>query len=303
MRGPPPRMDDRGYQPDPRRDPRAGNVDQMLDNYIEELGSPPQQYTSPPRADTRGDPRMDPRGGPPPRPDPRFNNPGPRAPPFSDTAIPPDQYIPPDRRQLAAQVGLPGPPPPGLLPRSQTTPGISDLDRGVQGMDIRRQSPPGATSRSPNKLQKSPGKNAGPVGVQSQIITASNGNSIDPNALPIFPSPDQKAPPPPGGNGPLQDRQSYSSEGSYRDQRVIVKPKLTLALLEDYRRDAKENPNDPAIQLDYAKALLEASVVLSQEIGMGDPKRIAKSRENFNIEAYKIVKKLSSSVYTFRFRR
>jgi len=43
--------------------------------------------------------------------------------------------------------------------------------------------------------------------------------------------------------------------------------------------------------------------VLSQEIGMGDPKRIAKSRENFNIEAYKIVKKLSSSVYTFRFRR
>jgi hypothetical protein len=72
-----------------------------------------------------------------------------------------------------------------------------------------------------------------------------------------------------------------------------------LALLEDYRRDAKENPNDPAMQLDYAKALLEASVVLSQEIGMGDPKRIAKSRENFNAEAYKIVKKLSSSVYTF----
>ena len=165
-------------------------------------------------------------------------------------------------------------------------------------MDLRRQSPPVPTSRSPNKLHKSPGKNAGPVGVQSQVITTSNGNQIDPNALPIFPSPDQNGPPPQGENG-LQDRESYSSEGSYRAPRVIQKPKLTLALLEDYRRDAKENPNDPAMQLDYAKALLEASVVLSQEIGMGDPKRIAKSRENFNAEAYKIVKKLSSSVCTF----
>jgi hypothetical protein len=69
-----------------------------------------------------------------------------------------------------------------------------------------------------------------------------------------------------------------------------------LALLEDIRREAKENPNDPAVQLDLAKALLEASVVLSHEQGMGDPKRVAKSRENYISEAQKIVKKLASSV-------
>jgi hypothetical protein len=77
---------------------------------------------------------------------------------------------------------------------------------------------------------------------------------------------------------------------------IPEKPKLTFALLEEYRRDAKENPGDAAIQLDYAKALNEASTVLSPEQGMGDPKRIAKSRENYNAEAYKVVKKLASSV-------
>jgi TPR repeat protein len=80
---------------------------------------------------------------------------------------------------------------------------------------------------------------------------------------------------------------------------IPEKPKLTFALLEEYRRDAKEAPNDPAIQLDLAKALFEASIVLSQEQGMGDPKRVAKSRENYTSESYKLVKKLASSVSLF----
>ena len=285
----PPRTDERGYPVDPRRDPRTGNVDQMLDNYIEELGSPRQQYASPPRP---GDPRM---GGPP-RPDPRFNNP--RSLPFSEPAVPQERYIPPDRRQLAAQAGHPGPPRPGSLQRSQTAPEMNDFDTGVQKIDFRRLSPPGPQSRTPNKLHKSSGKTSGPVGVQSQVITNTSGTEIDPNALPIFPSPEQKGPTPQQApNVPPPDRASYSSEGSYRGPpRVMETPRLTLALLENYKRDAKDNPHDPAIQLDYAKALLEASTALSQEIGMGDPKRVAKSRENFISEAYKLVKKLSSSV-------
>jgi TPR repeat protein len=76
----------------------------------------------------------------------------------------------------------------------------------------------------------------------------------------------------------------------------VEKPKLTFAALEEHRRDAKENPSDPAIQLEFAKALVEAGSVLAQEQGMGDPKRVTKSRENYISEAYKIVKKLSSSV-------
>jgi hypothetical protein len=168
-------------------------------------------------------------------------------------------------------------------------------------MDLRRQSPPNEPrTHSPNKLHKSPPKQTVPPGVQSQTITMANGTQVDPNALPVFPSPKNPTNENPQPNGPPASyRASVSSEGSYPPTLTPEKPKLTFALLEDYRRDAKEAPNDPAVQLTLAKALSEASVVLSQEQGMGDPKRVAKSRENYNSEAYKIVKKLASSVSIF----
>jgi hypothetical protein len=320
-RGPPPRSntmpndvyDPRGHPPraydarpssrsneynDPRNNrPVNGNVDELLDDYLEELGSPiMEKRRSPSRQDPRRiDPRMDPRGDPrgEPRYDPRQQprmNPGfeRRTPPYSDTGA--DPYAPPDRRQLVHQATEP--PGPGRLPRSQTAPGITDLDRGLQQMDLRRNTPPdltGRRSRSPNKLHKSPPKQ-GPIGVQSQAITTVNG-TIDPNALPTFPSPKSNA-----DSHPRQTSvTSYSSDSS-RPVPKKEKPKLTFALLEDYRRDAKDNPNDAAIQLDFAKALFEAGNVLAQESGMGDPKRVAKSRENYIQESYKIVKKLASSV-------
>jgi hypothetical protein len=135
----------------------------------------------------------------------------------------------------------------------------------------------------------------GPVGVQPQVVTTANGTQVDPNALPIFPSPNAS----PSRDGPpngSSDRASYSSDMVARPPPPVEKPKLTFAALEELRRDAKENPSDPAIQLEFAKALVEAGSVLAQEQGMGDPKRVAKSRENYISEAYKIIKKLSSSV-------
>jgi hypothetical protein len=344
-----PRYDERGYNPDPRRNPRNGNADQMLDNYLEELGSPGEPRFPPsrqdprvdpktdartdPRADLRADPRvdprsdlrMDPRNDPridprndrrmdrrsdprmdpsridqrsdprydprqPPGMDPRFD----RRAPLDSGSAESEPYVPPDRRQLAAQVGLAGPPPPSLLPRSQTVP---DLDLGVQRMDIRRNSPPNPTSdtrpRSPNKLHKAP-KNSGPIGVQPQIVSMSNGNKIDPNALPIFPSPKSGKESEQRQNS---ERGSYSSEGTIRGPPRVEKPKLTLALLDERRREAKDNPSNPVIQLEFAKSLLEASTVLSHEQGMGDPKRVAKARENYISEAFKIIRKLSSSVH------
>jgi len=144
-------------------------------------------------------------------------------------------------------------------------------------------------ARSPNKLHKQIKIPQGPVGVQSQTVVTPNGSTHDPNALPIFPSPNSK---PPSRDG--NSRESYASDRSVK--RKPEKPKLTFALLEEYRRDAKDNPSDPAIQLEFAKALVEAGTVLAQESGMGDPKRVAKSRENYITEAHKIVKKLASSV-------
>jgi hypothetical protein len=141
----------------------------------------------------------------------------------------------------------------------------------------------------------------GPVGVQPQVVTSANGTQVDPNALPIFPSPksspSRDGPPPSRQTNGSSDRASYSSDMIARPPPPVEKPKLTFAALEEYRRDAKENPSDPAIQLEFAKALVEAGSVLAQEQGMGDPKRIAKSRENYISEAYKIIKKLSSSVH------
>ena len=302
-RGPPnqrdPHFNDRDFYADPRRNPRNASVDQQFDDYVEELGSPPQERISPSRPDYRMDPRIDPRNDPhyndphygdlqqPPRQDPRFNR---RSPPYSDS----DHFNPPDRRQLVDAGVVSGPPSPRVLQRSQTAPGMGDIDHGVKNMDLRRLSPPETDiqPRGPNKLQKAPPKQLAPANVQPQPMLSPTGSKHNPNGLPVFPSPESSRP----GS---KDRTSRSSEGSYRPPQVVEKPKLTLAILEDIRRAAKENPSDPAAQLELGKALLEASLVLSHEQGMGDPKRVAKCRENFISEGLKIVKKLSSSVFLF----
>lgn len=114
---------------------------------------------------------------------------------------------------------------------------------------------------------------------------------IDPNGLPAFPEPENAR----NNPSPQNTRGSRSSEGSYRPPTGPgERPRMTGEMLDGYRRDAKEHPGDTAVQLDYAKALFEASVFLAPEQGMGDPKRVAKVRESYVSEAYKLVKKLSS---------
>jgi hypothetical protein len=162
-------------------------------------------------------------------------------------------------------------------------------------MDIRQPISPRNTS--PNKLHKPNARPAGPIGVQSQTVVTATGQEIDPNALPIFPSPNK---PPSSANvsssaNGVPQRSSYPDDRqSHASQDYPEKPKLTLAMLEDMRQQARNRQSDPVIQLDLAKALLEASTSLSQESGMGDPKRVVKARDSYIAEAYKIVKKLSS---------
>jgi len=161
-------------------------------------------------------------------------------------------------------------------------------------MDLRQTSP--EPPRGPNKLQKSPPKQTSAIGVQPQRISGPNGATVDPNALPAFPEPENSR----NSTTSLENsRGSRSSEGSYGPPIPPPNPErppLTFQMLEEYRKDAKEHPNDTAVQLDYAKALSEASVVLAPEQGMGDPKRVAKARENYLSDAHKLVKKLASSV-------
>lgn len=291
------RQEDPRYHPDRRpNQPQNGNVDELLDDYLEELGSPIERPVLPGQFD--GNRRPDPRDDypPPSRGGGGGGGPGRRTPPPQRS--PEDRYSPPDRRQLTQQLTQGPPPPgPGRLPRSQTAQGISDLNRPIASIDLRNDTTIEAAprTRSPNKLHKSPPRVNTAQGVQSQAITSPNGTVHDPNALPIFPSRNslsstQSRPESSGGRG------SYGSDKRISKPQVQPKPPLTFALLEDYRREAKDNPTDPGIQLQYGKALVEAATVLAPEQGMGDPKRVTKARQDYIAEGYKIVKKLAASV-------
>jgi TPR repeat protein len=73
------------------------------------------------------------------------------------------------------------------------------------------------------------------------------------------------------------------------------KPKVTVAELNQMREQFKERPNDFNLGLRFAKRLVEAAKVLSDENGRADPKQVARNRERYINDAHKIVKKMVSS--------
>ena len=73
---------------------------------------------------------------------------------------------------------------------------------------------------------------------------------------------------------------------------------VTVVELNTLREGFKNNPNDHALGLRFAKRLVEAASVLSSEHGRADAKQTAKNRERYIFDATKVVKKLVSSNYT-----
>ncbi|KAG0372191.1 hypothetical protein BGX24_000584, partial [Mortierella sp. AD032] len=73
---------------------------------------------------------------------------------------------------------------------------------------------------------------------------------------------------------------------------VPRKRPLTIELLDEMRQRAK-NSNDPAAQLEYAKALIEAAVSFGNEDP--DPKRQKKNKEALFMEGLKIIKRLATT--------
>ncbi|KAF9569957.1 hypothetical protein EC968_002399 [Mortierella alpina] len=67
---------------------------------------------------------------------------------------------------------------------------------------------------------------------------------------------------------------------------------LTIEVLDDMRQRAR-NSNDPAAQLEYAKALIEAAVTFGNDDP--DPKRQKKNKEALFLEGLKIIKRLATS--------
>ena len=75
-------------------------------------------------------------------------------------------------------------------------------------------------------------------------------------------------------------------------------PAVTVAELNILREGFRNNPNDHALGLRFAKRLVEAASVLSSEHGRADAKQTAKNRERYIFDATKVVKKLVSQNHT-----
>lgn len=68
-----------------------------------------------------------------------------------------------------------------------------------------------------------------------------------------------------------------------------------MAELNNLRESSKNNPEDFGLGLRFAKRLVEAASVLSNENGRADQKTTAKNRERYIMDAHKILKKLIQS--------
>ena len=127
-------------------------------------------------------------------------------------------------------------------------------------------------------------------------------------------SPSMRGPPPgrggprpmgPGGPGPYGARPPHRGDSGSSVGRggggpgpaaaasgAPRKRPLTIELLDEMRQRARTS-NDPAAQLEYAKALIEAAVTFGNDDP--DPKRQKKNKEALFMEGLKIIKRLATT--------
>ncbi|KAF9920013.1 hypothetical protein FBU30_010270 [Linnemannia zychae] len=106
------------------------------------------------------------------------------------------------------------------------------------------------------------------------------------------PRPPMGGPGGPGGPGPRPPHRGDSGSSVGNGRPAPRKRPLTIELLDEMRQRARTS-NDPAAQLDYAKALIEAAVSFGNEDP--DPKRQKKNKEALFMEGIKIIKRLATT--------
>ena len=249
------------------------------------------------------------------------NGPGPNRPP-PRTGLPPIPYQengPTDRyRSPPLQDGRPrhGPMRPlGAGP----SPVDRNAGRGQPPMGYpngaqpdRFRSPPLKDGRPPGGPMRPHGEGPSPVN-RTGPTSPPNQPPSNPDALPLHPAPvrpglmegspvNQAAKPPPvrqydAAPSPMQQSNPTRKHGSSHSSDNNKEPApVTHQELEQLRQATVRRPDDQATQLNLAKKLVEASVVLVDE--RSDPRTKSKNREKYISDAYKIVKKLSSNGYT-----
>jgi TPR repeat protein len=72
---------------------------------------------------------------------------------------------------------------------------------------------------------------------------------------------------------------------------------VTPQELNELQQQVKANPQDYALGLKFAKKLVQAASILSNDGGRADPKTTARNRERYIMDAHKVVKKIVSAGY------
>ncbi|KAL8908557.1 MAG: hypothetical protein Q9207_000767 [Kuettlingeria erythrocarpa] len=155
------------------------------------------------------------------------------------------------------------------------------------------------------------------LGTTNHMINGSSppiGQLPNPDALPAHPAPvragvmtnapsNQPPRPPPVrqytiGSAPRTESPSSPRPQISRGPPEESKPaSVTLEVLERLRQTTRDNPSDNKIQLLLATKLVEAASALADEDGRADQRITARNRENYNSEAYKLVKRLARNNY------
>ena len=90
-----------------------------------------------------------------------------------------------------------------------------------------------------------------------------------------------------------QQSRGPSASAATKPAEVAITPQE----LNELQQRVKLNPQDYALGLQFAKKLVQAASVLSNEGGRADQKTTARNRERYIMDAHKVVKKLVSAGY------
>ena len=253
-----------GYGPESRNGPNYPPPRTGLPPIPHQGNAPTDRYRFPPLQDgrSRGAPMRPPGGGPSPVDRNMANGPPPMG---YQNGAPPDRFRSPPIQDGRSRGGQMRPPDGRPSPTNRTGPA----------------SPPFRTPSNPDALPSHPAP------FRPGLIEGSPVN--------------QATKPPPvrqynAAPSPMQESNPTRKGSSHSTDNKRESVPVTHQELEQLRQATARKPDDMATQLTLAKKLVEAASVLVDE--RADPRTKSKSREKYNAEAYKIVKKLSGNGYT-----
>ncbi|KAJ0424362.1 hypothetical protein BJY00DRAFT_261497 [Aspergillus carlsbadensis] len=182
---------------------------------------------------------------------------------------------------------------PPQFSRSQTMPSYSDTNSGYMphpgdGANRGSGGPP-----QPYRVNQSPPTS----GQMAEQETMDNPDALPHHPVPFRPGHDSGSKPAPVRQytSPTSSQQAPPPPQGAPDAPMGPAP-VTHAELERLQLQARGNPSDQKAQLLLAQKYVEASIVLVDSSRL-DPKSKSKAREKYNMDAYKIIKKLVSSGY------